>query len=91
MQIVYSDDFKQTTIEIGDYLEEYFPKHIESTFVEIERVINLILENPFIGKVGIIENTRELFLAKLPYFIVYRIKEDELHILNIIHTSRKYP
>lgn len=45
---------------------------------------------PSLGGIGRIAGTREL-LAEHRYYIVYRVMDDEVQILNIIHTSRQYP
>ncbi|MDR2008608.1 MAG: type II toxin-antitoxin system RelE/ParE family toxin [Alphaproteobacteria bacterium] len=91
INLTYADSFYFDLEEIENYLEEHYPRFLELTFLEIERVIDIIVENPFIGRNGKLENTREFLLKKLPYFIVYEINDDKLNILNIIHYSRNYP
>jgi len=46
---------------------------------------------PEAGRAGRVDGTREAVLVHFPYIIVYRIKEDEVQILNIQHTSRQWP
>ena len=36
-------------------------------------------------------NTHELVLTKLPYTIAYRIKDDRVEILRVIHQARLWP
>ena len=43
---------------------------------------------PHRGRAGRIENTRELVLPRLPYVVVYRVYEDRVLILNIVHGAR---
>ena len=45
---------------------------------------------PEIGRPGRVSGTREL-LAHRHYFLIYRICEDELQILRLLHTSRQWP
>jgi addiction module RelE/StbE family toxin len=46
---------------------------------------------PESGRVGRIEGTRELVVPGLPYVILYRVEDEVIVILSVIHTSRKWP
>jgi addiction module RelE/StbE family toxin len=46
---------------------------------------------PQCGRPGRIEGTRELVVPGLPYVIPYRIVDDVILVLSVIHTSRKWP
>ena len=43
------------------------------------------------GRPGKVPNTRELVLNKAPYYLSYRVCENEVQILRIIHFARHYP
>ena len=47
--------------------------------------------HPFLGRIGRIENTRELVLSDIPYVIVYRVFEGGIQILMVIHAARDWP
>ncbi len=58
----------------------------------ILQLIRTISTFPFIGRKGSKENTRELSIAGLPYFIVYDSPESTtIRILNILHERQEYP
>jgi plasmid stabilization system protein ParE len=46
---------------------------------------------PQSGRPGRVKRTRELIVPGLPYIIPYRIVDDVILILAVIHTSRKWP
>ena len=46
---------------------------------------------PKLGRPGVLENTRELIIARLPYIIVYRLKDDNAEILRIYHAAQDWP
>lgn len=46
---------------------------------------------PESGRIGIVDSTRELVLAKLPYFVSYKYQNDTVTILRVYHTSRLWP
>jgi plasmid stabilization system protein ParE len=35
--------------------------------------------------------TRELVIGGLPYIIPYRIRENDIEILRVLHTARRWP
>ena len=47
--------------------------------------------HPERGRPGRVPGTRELVLTDLPYFIAYRVKSDQVQILRLLHTARKWP
>ncbi len=38
-----------------------------------------------------IPGTREVVIKRLPYIAFIRVLEDEIQLLNIVHTARKFP
>jgi len=55
---------------------------------EIERVIELLLENPNLGSV--LENEiRHFLLQRFPYSIVYAVIRGDLYIIAVAHGSRR--
>jgi toxin ParE1/3/4 len=38
-----------------------------------------------------VPGTRELVLPHFPYVIPYRVREQRIEILHVLHTSRKWP
>jgi plasmid stabilization system protein ParE len=43
------------------------------------------------GRRGHLEGTRELVIPKLPYYAAYRVTENAVEILAVIHTARQWP
>ena len=46
---------------------------------------------PSRGRVGLVEGTRELIVARLPYILVYQIVSGRVRILRVYHGSRQWP
>lgn len=53
--------------------------------------IELLTQMPFMGRPGRRKGTRELILPDLPYIIPYRITDEELQILSIVHMAQRWP
>jgi toxin ParE1/3/4 len=57
----------------------------------IQERIETLLEYPLAGRSGRLEGTRELVIADTPYIAVYRIANDTIRILRILHGARQWP
>ena len=53
--------------------------------------VQLLLNNPKIGRPGRISGTRELVISGTSYIVPYRIKDNEIQILRVLHGARKWP
>lgn len=59
---------------------------------EVEKVLKSVerlKDNPAMGKAGRIPKTRELGVPGTPHLIIYRVKNDRLEILRILHGARR--
>jgi len=43
------------------------------------------------GRAGRLAETRELALAPLPFIVVYRVKDDRVEIVRILHGAQRWP
>jgi toxin ParE1/3/4 len=43
------------------------------------------------GRIGRKPNTRELGMSGLPFITIYRVREDVIEILRILHSAQKWP
>jgi toxin ParE1/3/4 len=76
---------------IEDYLAQHLPTFAKSTILEIYQVVLTLRSTPYRGRSGRVEGTRELVLPRLPYIVVYRIKENDVEILHIYHGAQHRP
>lgn len=51
----------------------------------------LLEKTPDIGRAGSVADTRELILSGTPYLAVYRVKEEFVEILRLLHGAQQYP
>lgn len=91
MRIELSPEAEADLQEIADYIAQDRPSVAVRVIARIEQSIHYLEFLPNIGRPGILPDTRELSIYKLPYKIVYRFEKDVVFIVNIIHTSRNWP
>jgi toxin ParE1/3/4 len=77
---------------ISEYIEQ--DRSLE-TANQVTRAIYDAIQSlhpmPHRGRLGRIESTRELVLSSLPYIVVYRVFDERLLILNIVHGAQRWP
>ena len=83
-----------------DDLEAIFDHIAQDNLQAAQKIIDRLIfaayqlgDFPFLGRTGIVPNTREWSVSGTSYFIVYSINDDRAHIdvETIIHTSRQHP
>jgi toxin ParE1/3/4 len=76
---------------IHDYIAVENPPAAHRVVGEIRREIAILEARPEIGRLGRLPNSREFVIQKYPYIVAYRIQSSEVHILLVVHTSRRWP
>jgi toxin ParE1/3/4 len=46
---------------------------------------------PKLGRAGRVQGTRELPVPPLPFFVVYRLKDEAVEIVRILHGAQRWP
>ena len=91
MQTRYTRLALSDLLRAYDYIEADNPQNAREVIRRIEKSVETLAPYPLLGKQGRVAETREFFVTGTPYFIIYRVKQNVLQILTILHTSRKYP
>lgn len=77
---------------IAQYIGQDSPAAAIRVILElIEQAETLLPRHPAIGRAGRVLGTRELVIGHLPYIIAYRVRDRDLEILRVLHTSRAWP
>ena len=58
----------------------------------ILNAVGYLAIHPHAGREGRVKSTRELIIPGTPYFVAYRVKnEDTVEVLAVIHGKRRWP
>jgi plasmid stabilization system protein ParE len=57
----------------------------------IRTTVLRLCQFPESGRTGHVSGTRELVVSGLPYIVVYRLRENTVEILRVVHTSMNQP
>jgi toxin ParE1/3/4 len=91
MEVVWLDDATQDLKEIGFFISKENPAAAYEVLAKIKASADSLELNPELGRVGRVKKTRELVIAGLPYIIPYTINKEQIRILAVMHTSKKWP
>jgi toxin ParE1/3/4 len=88
MKLRYTTQALTQLDEIGDYIRQDHPGAADLVFRRIRTTIESLAVFPLLGHSGHVEGTLEFVVPRLPYIVVYRLREDELHVLAVLHGAR---
>jgi toxin ParE1/3/4 len=79
-----------------EHIEEYIANDsavsatdvVQTIFVYVTKQLETF---PQSGRIGRVSGTLELVVPRLPYFIPYRVTQEQIDILRVYHTSRMVP
>lgn len=81
----------ENLIEEARYIAERDPDAADRTLERIGNAVKTLAQYPAIGRPGRVAGTRELVIAGTPYIIPYRVRSQQVEILRVFHSSRKWP
>jgi toxin ParE1/3/4 len=91
MRIVWTAPARQDLISLVSYVAERSPDAARNVHAAIRQRVEGLSEFPNRGRPGRIEGTRELIVVRLPYVVVYRIREGSVRILRVLHGAQNPP
>ena len=73
------------------YLDERNPQAARQLAVHIHKAVQGLKGNPKNGRPGRVEGTRELVVGQTRYIVPYRLQEDVIEVLAVMHDAREWP
>jgi len=77
--------------EEAEYLARENPAIAQDMVEAVRSSVDLLSQQPGIGRPGRLPGTRELVIQRYPYVVPYRVRDGALEVLRVFHTSRKPP
>jgi toxin ParE1/3/4 len=77
--------------EIVDYILVDNPSSAFTLYETIKQAVEKLQNYPNMGRIGRISGTRELVITNTPFIVAYRLQNNTVEILRILHSSRKWP
>lgn len=76
---------------IFDFIEHDNPETARDVARRLMKSIQLLAQNPSVGRPSKTKAIREWSVPDLPYVVPYRVRRDSVDVLRIYHTRRNRP
>jgi len=76
---------------IEAYIRQDNPSVAVRSVLRILEAVEGLLAYPNLGRPGRVPGTRELVVSSTPYIVAYRVRENVIWILRVIHATRRWP
>ncbi len=77
--------------EIAGLISKDNPEAARDLVRRIWEASQILAEHPHSGRAGRVLGTRELVIGGTQYILPYRVIEDEVQILRVLHGARRWP
>ena len=77
--------------EAGEFIAQENPEAASRVLKRIWDAVQMLADHPHAGRAGRVPGTRELVIAGTSFIIPYRVAENTIQILRVLHGKRKWP
>ena len=84
--------FRRASNDLEDLYHHIAHDDLDAASDEVDRVLaaaKLLADMPAIGRPGRVHDTRELVVSA--YVVAYRVRNERVEILRVLHQARKWP
>lgn len=91
MNIAWTRGAKRQLAAAYEYILGENARSADEVLDKILQSVRQLADFPESGRIGRVENTRELVIVSTPYIVAYRIKRNEVQVLALLHGKRRWP
>ena len=91
MELVWRIEALQDLDQIRVFIGENDPAAAKRVPERIRATPRCLIAHPMSGRAGRLPDTREIIVTGLPYVLAYRIVENQVEMVAVRHTSRRWP
>jgi|SRR5262245_16297782 len=91
MRIQWYEDALHDLRSLRRYIAQDNAVAASKVVKKILYAVNMLSEQPGMGRPGRIANTRELIVSRTPYIVPYRVKHHAIEILRVFHCAMQWP
>lgn len=73
------------------YIAQDSPQSAAAFVAHLMASADMLVDHPQMGRPGRVPGTRELVVTRFPYILPYRVRGENVEILRVFHTARKWP
>lgn len=91
MKVVWFKSAIRDLVSAKDYIALDSPQSAQKIMLRIKDKVSLLSEQTGIGRPGRVPNTKELVIDHTPFILPYRVRDNKIEILRVLHAARQWP
>lgn len=91
MRIAWAQFAIEDRLQIFEYISQENPVAAIDCDEEIGKQVDSLNRFPEIGRTGRVEGTRELVISGTPFIAAYKVEQQKIQILRVLHESQMWP
>jgi addiction module RelE/StbE family toxin len=91
VRVIWTEPAARALEDIQDYIARDNRRAAWEVAQRVRQAVTQLEEHPKMGRTGRVRGTLELVVQGLPYIVPYRLKGNDVQILSVFHSSRKWP
>jgi len=76
---------------IYDFIDANNPRAAIAVDDRIEEAVERLIRFPMSGRIGRMDGTRELVIDRTPYIAAYRVADETVRVLRLLHGAQEWP
>jgi toxin ParE1/3/4 len=76
--------------KLMDYIANDNPEAANKVAMKFLETTRMLSAHPAMGRAGRVPGTREMVISGTPCIIPYRVVDDEVQIIRVLHAARKW-
>jgi toxin ParE1/3/4 len=91
MRIQWTKGAKYNLKQVEEYIGQDNPQAAIDTVLKIIKSVEALADYPAMGRAGGIFGTRELIISGAPYIAPYRVDDERIIIIRVLHSAARWP
>lgn len=91
MRLVWAQYALEDRRAVYDHIEADDPRAAALVDIRITEAVIGLIDFPESGRLGRVEGTRELVVGRTPCLVAYRILDETVRILRVLHGAQLWP
>ena len=91
MKIRWTKGASENLKNIEEFIGKDDPRAAIEMILKVIHSVGQLAGYPAMGRPGRIEGTKELVVSGTPFIVPYRVKNETVQILKVLHHSQKWP
>ena len=90
-RIDYAARYFRRLEDLHERVAEDNPAAAARTVERIQTAVERLREFPALGRLGRVAGTRELVIPGTPYIVTYRVANETIQVLALMHSAQRWP